>query len=161
MYLRTVLIVLLLGLVTMFAALNWSAFITETKLSVGFTTVQAPLGLLLLVLTGLLALLFLIYVVYLQSSVLLESRRQARELHAQREIAEVAEMSRFQQLKTAVEVALREQNNQAVQFHNATLTRLEELDRDLRTALEQSSNSLAAYIGEIEDRVERAAGGKK
>ena len=61
---------------------------SETTLSVGFTTVQAPLGLVLLIVTALLALLFLIYVVYLQSSVLLENRRQSRELQNQREIAE-------------------------------------------------------------------------
>jgi len=160
-YLRTLLIVFLVAVVAMFAVLNWSAFMSETTLSVGFTTVQAPLGLILLVITGLLALLFLIYVVYLQSSALLENRRQSRELQSQREVAENAEASRFYQLKTSLEEALREQSNQAAQFNNATLARLEKLDRDLRVIIEQSSNSLAAYIGEVEDRVERAAGGKK
>ena len=161
MYLRTLLIVLLVGVVAMFAVLNWSAFMSETTLSVGFTTVQAPLGLILLVITGLLALLFLIYVVYLQSSALLENRRQSRELQSQREVAENAEASRFYQLKTSLEEALREQSNQAAQFNNAILARLEKLDRDLRVIIEQSSNSLAAYIGEVEDRFERAADGKK
>ena len=161
MYLRTLLIVLLVGVVAMFAVLNWSAFMSETTLSVGFTTVQAPLGLVLLVVTGLLALLFLIYVVYLQSSVLLENRRQSRELQSQREVAENAEASRFYQLKTSLEEALREQSNQAAQFNNAILARLEKLDRDLRVIIEQSSNSLAAYIGEVEDRFEHAAEGKK
>jgi uncharacterized membrane protein len=160
-YLRTLLIVLLVGVVAMFAVLNWSAFMSETTLSVGFTTVQAPLGLVLLVVTGLLALLFLIYVVYLQSSVLLENRRQSRELQSQREVAENAEASRFYQLKTSLEEALREQSNQAAQFNNAILARLEKLDRDLRLTVEQSSNTLAAYIGEVEDRFERAADVKK
>ena len=161
MYLRTLLIVLLVGVVAMFAVLNWSAFMSETTLSVGFTTVQAPLGLVLLVVTGLLALLFLIYVVYLQSSVLLENRRQSRELQSQREVAENAEASRFYQLKTSLEEALREQSNQAAQFNNAILARLEKLDRDLRLTVEQSSNTLAAYIGEVEDRFERAPDVKK
>ena len=161
MYLRTLLIVLLVGVVAMFAVLNWSAFMSETTLSVGFTTVQAPLGLVLLVVTGLLALLFLIYVVYLQSSVLLENRRQSRELQSQREIAENAEASRFYQLKTSLEEALHEQSNQAAQFNNAILARLEKLDRDLRVTVEQSSNSLAAYIGEVEDRFEHAPDEKK
>jgi DNA anti-recombination protein RmuC len=160
-YLRTLLIVLLVGVVAMFAVLNWSAFMSETTLSVGFTTVQAPLGLVLLVVTGLLALLFLIYVVYLQSSVLLENRRQSRELQSQREIAENAEASRFYQLKTSLEEELHEQSNQAAQFNNAILARLEKLDRDLRVTVEQSSNSLAAYIGEVEDRFEHAPDEKK
>ena len=161
MYLRTLLIVFLVAVVAIFAVLNWSAFMSETTLSVGFTTVQAPLGLVLLIVTALLALLFLIYVVYLQSSVLLENRRQSRELQNQREIAENAEASRFYQLKTSLEEALHEQSNQAAQFNNGLLARLEKLDRDLRATVEQSSNSLAAYIGEVEDRFERAAGGKK
>lgn len=161
MYLRTLLIVFLVAVVAIFAVLNWSAFMSETTLSVGFTTVQAPLGLVLLIVTGLLALLFLIYVVYLQSSVLLENRRQSRELQSQREVAENAEASRFYQLKTSLEEALREQSNQAAQFNNAILARLEKLDRDLRVIIEQSSNSLAAYIGEVEDRFEHAGEGKK
>jgi len=160
-YLRTLLIVFLVGVVAIFAVLNWSAFMSETTLSVGFTTVQAPLGLVLLIVSALLALLFLIYVVYLQSSVLLENRRQSRELQNQREIAENAEASRFYQLKTSLEEALHEQSNQAAQFNNTLLARLEKLDRDLRATVEQSSNSLAAYIGEVEDRFERAADGKK
>lgn len=157
MYLRTLLIVLLIGVVSLFMVLNWNVLMTETTLSVGFTTVQVPLGLVLLAL----ALLFLIYVVYLQSAALVESRRQARELQAQREIAQNAEASRFYQLKTFVEEALREQSNQAAQFNNVILTRLEKLDRDLRVTVEQSSNSLAAYIGEVEDRFEHAADEKK
>jgi hypothetical protein len=40
----------------------------------------------------------------------------------------------------------------------AMVSRLEGLDRDLRSAIEQSTNSLAAYVGEIEDRLE--LGGK-
>lgn len=157
MYLRALLTIVLLSLIGLFAALNWSVFATETTLSLGFTTVQAPFGFVLLAL----ALIFLLYVVYLQSSALLDSRRQARELQAQREIAQNAEASRYYQLKVAVEEALRERNNQSAELHNALFARLEKLERDLQTALEQSSNSLAAYIGEIEDRLERAAGGKK
>jgi len=90
MYLRTILIVLALGALTLFTAVNWSAFNTPTTLSVIFATVEAPLGLVLLGMVVLLAALFLIYVVYLQSSVLLETRRHARELHSQRELAEHA-----------------------------------------------------------------------
>jgi len=156
-YLRAFLIIVLLGLIGLFAALNWNVLTTVTSLSLGFTTLQAPLGAVLFAL----AFLFLLYVVYLQSAALLESRRQARELKAQREIAENAEASRYYQLKVAVEDALRERNDQSAELRNALFARLEKLERDMQTALEQSSNSLAAYIGEIEDRLERAAGGKK
>jgi uncharacterized integral membrane protein len=74
-YLRTLLIVIVLGMVAIFAFMNWGAFVSQTTLSFGFTTLEAPLGLILLGVTGVLTLLFLIYLVYLQSSALLESRR--------------------------------------------------------------------------------------
>jgi hypothetical protein len=156
-YLRAVLTILLLGLIALFTFLNWNVFMTEANLSLGFTTVRVPLASVLLGLT----LVFLLYVAYLQSSVLLEGRRRARALQAQREIAENAEASRFYQLKVEVEEALRERNDQSAELRHALFARLEKLERDLQTTFEQSSNSLAAYIGEIEDRLERAAGGKK
>ena len=60
MYLRTLLILIVLGVLSIFALINWSAFTAQTSLSVGFATVEAPLGLILLGITGLLALLFLV-----------------------------------------------------------------------------------------------------
>jgi len=161
MYLRTLLIALVLGIVVLFTFLNWNALTTRAPLSVGVATVEAPLGLILLGIIALLTVMFLIYIVYLQSSMLVENRRLTRELQAQRELAENAEASRFHQLRTAVESVLREQNNQTLEFKKTVLARFEELERDLRSTVEQSGNSIAAYLGEIEDRFERAAGRNK
>jgi len=160
MYLRSVLIIVVLGVLIVFTSINWSAFMSPTTLSVGFTTVEAPLGLILLGIGGLLTLLFLIYVVYLQSSTLMESRRYGRELQAQREIADQAEASRITQLHSFLEAELRKLANQTEEAKTGVLTRLDQLDRDLRSTVEQSGNSLAAYLGEIEDRFERTSGGK-
>jgi uncharacterized membrane protein len=161
MYLRTLLIVSVLGLLAIFALFNWSAFMSPTTLTVGFTTVEAPLGLILLVIVGLITLLFLIYVVWLQSSVLLEGRRQARELQSQRELADRAEDSRFQQLRSAMESQLDELENQISASKTAILARVDEIERGLRSTVEQSGNTLAAYIGEVEDRFERTIRGQK
>ncbi|MGH7796512.1 MAG: LapA family protein [Candidatus Binatia bacterium] len=160
MYLRSLLIIVVLVALGLFAAINWSAFTTQTTLSLIFSTVEAPLGLILLAVTGVLTLLFLIYLVYSQSSSLMESRRHARELQLQREIAENAEASRFSQLRSFLETELRELADRSADSKTAVLTRLDEADRDLRSAIEQSANTLAAYIGEVEDRLERASGGK-
>lgn len=160
MYLRTVLIILVLGLLAIFALFNWSAFSAPTTLTLGFATVEAPLGLILLAIVGVVTVLFLVYVVFLQSSTLIDSRRQARDLQAQREIADRAEASRFEQLRTAMESELKQLQNQSAESKTIILARLDELERDLRAAVEQSGNTLAAYIGEIEDRLERAGGGK-
>ena len=160
MYLRSLLIIVVLGVLVVFAAINWNAFVAPTTLSVGFTTMEAPLGLILLGIAASLTLLFLVYVVYLQSSTLLESRRYGRELQAQREIADQAEASRFTQLQSFMEAELRKLTSQTEEAKTGVLTRLDQLDRDLRSTMEQSANSLAAYLGEIDDRFERTISGK-
>lgn len=126
MPLRTLVLVAVLVAVALFAALNWSVIVAPTTLSLGFAEVQAPLGLVLLGLIAVLGTLFLLYVVYLQSSVLLETRRHARELEAQRALAEQAEASRYSELRALLEARLRE-----------------------------LENSLAAMIGELGERLER------
>jgi hypothetical protein len=158
MYLRTLLIFVVLGLVAVFSALNWSAFIAPTVLSLGFTTVEAPLGLILLAIVGLLTLLFLVYVTYLQSTVLFETRRHSRELQAQRELAEQAEASRFNQLRAFIETELEKVAGEIEQSKSLLLTRLDQIERDFRTGLEQTENSLAASIGELEDRFDSSVG---
>jgi hypothetical protein len=158
MYLRTLLIFVVLGLVAVFSALNWSAFIAPTALSLGFTTVEAPLGLILLTIVGLLTLLFLVYVTYLQSTVLFETRRHSRELQAQRELAEQAEASRFNQLRAFIETELEKVAGEIEQSKSLLLTRLDQIERDFRTGLEQTGNSLAASIGELEDRFDSSVG---
>jgi uncharacterized integral membrane protein len=159
MYLRTLLILFVLGTLILFAAINWTAFVTPFNLSVVFATVEAPLGLVLLGIVGLLTLLFLIYLVFLQSSSLLESRRQARELQNQREIVEQSEASRFSRLHSFLEVELQKLALQNDNGQAALLAKLDELESRLRSTVEQSANSLAAYMGEIDDKLEKAAAG--
>jgi len=111
MPLRTVLLLIVLAAIALFAALNWSAFLAPTTLSLGFAQVQAPLGLIMLGLIALLTALFLGYLVYLQTTVLLESRRHAKELQAQRELADQAEASRFTELRAYLDARLSEVEN--------------------------------------------------
>jgi hypothetical protein len=158
MYLRTLMILAVLGLIAVFSALNWSAFIAPTALSLGFTSVEAPLGLIFLAIVALLTLLFLVYITYLQSTVLLESRRHGRELQAQRDLAEQAETSRFNQLRIFMETELQKLSGDMEQSKSLLLTRLDQIERELRSSLEQTGNTLAAYIGELEDRFDRSLG---
>jgi len=158
MYLRTILIVLALGALALFTAVNWSAFTTPTTLSLIFASVEAPLGLVLLGIVVLLAALFLIYVVYLQSSVLFETRRHARELHAQRELADHAEISRLHDLRSFLEAQLQTLGKQSEQSKAELSARLDRLESELRQSIEQCQNSLAASLAEIDDRLEPGAG---
>jgi uncharacterized integral membrane protein len=128
---------LVLVLVGLFALLNWDAFSALTPLNLGLTTVQAPLGLIMLALVAFLCVLFTVWVVTMQASSLMEARRQTRELAAQRDLADRAEASRFTELRTEL------------------VARLDRLQSDSRIAIEQSSNALAAQVGELEDRLVR------
>jgi uncharacterized membrane protein len=160
MYLRTLLIVIVLGVVAIFAYLNWPVILLPATLSVGFTTLDAPLGLILLAVIVALTLLFLIYLVYLQSTALLETRRHTRELQQQRDIADSAEASRVRELRLFIEQEMQRQDNALAQTKTLMIERIDALERDLRATIDQSTNSLAASIGEFEDRFERFAGGK-
>jgi uncharacterized integral membrane protein len=155
MNLRTVLIVVLLALFAGFVALNWSVINAPTTLSFGFWTAQAPLGLLLLGFTVLIAAMFLFLLVIQQATVLVETRRAAKELTAQRALADQAEASRFTALGERLDQELRRVEAQAATRQDALVQRLDGLEKSLRTHVDQASNSLAAFIGELDDRVER------
>ena len=145
MNLRSGLVILVMVLIAAFSALNWSVLMAPTDLSLGFGAVKAPLGLIMLGLIVALAAVFLIYIVVLQAGMMSESRRVAKELKAQRELADKAEASRFDELR---------------QLHSADqqslLARIDQLDRELRSALEAQANGINATLGEIDDRLQRA-----
>jgi hypothetical protein len=151
---RTIILLVVFGAIAAFAALNWSAFTTPTTLSLGLTQIQAPLGITMLGLMALLSVFFLGFVVYLQSSVLLEARRHTRELQAQRELADKAEASRFTELRGFLEADLRRLADQDAESRSVVLQRLDQLDRDFRSAQEQTENTISAYMGEFEDRLD-------
>ena len=106
MSIRTVGLVLLLAMLAVFVIVNWTAFTAPTSLSLLVGTIEAPLGLLMLMITALLGVVFLAYLVWLQTSVLLESRRLNRELAAQRQLADQAESSRFTELRTHIDQSI-------------------------------------------------------
>lgn len=155
MRIRTLTLFLLLVLTGLFAAANWGAFVAPSTLSLGVTTIEAPLGVIMLCLFGFVCVLFIAWVIYLQGTVLMETRRQARELAAQRELADRAEASRLTELRSFLSAELDRVGQASSDLRDSVLQRLDELERRSRTSLEQTGNSLSAYIGELEDRLNR------
>lgn len=153
MRIRSLLLILVLTLIAAFTALNWSVFLSDTPLSLGVSTVQAPLGLIMLGLLIFVVAYCLVYVLYLQSNVLMDTRRNAKELQTHRELADKAEASRFTELRGFVEAGLKQGAEQNKAAQQAVMARLDALENSLRTNVEQSGNSLSAYIGELEDRL--------
>ncbi len=154
MRLPTLLLLSVLLLVAAFSVLNWGVIVAPTELSLGFASVQMPLGLLMLGLLVLVCALFLVYIVYLQASALLETRRHTRELRSNRELADQAEASRFTELRTFLEAGQAQGSARHDAAQAALLARIAQLEQSLRELVEQQANSLAASIGELEDRLE-------
>ncbi|WP_431274059.1 LapA family protein [Variovorax ureilyticus] len=142
-------------LIAAVAALNWMLLIAPASISVGFMHVDAPLGLVMLGLTVAMGALFFAYVIYLQSSILLETRRHTKQMQAQRDLADKAEASRFTELRNFLEAQENSHMQRNTARHDALLARVGQLEAALGQQLAQSDNTIAAHIGQLEDRLDR------
>jgi uncharacterized integral membrane protein len=145
---RTLLVVIVLVLIVAFLAINWSVFAASAKVSFLFTSAEVPVGLVMLGMLTLIALTFGIYSAVSWSSILLEFRRQAKELTAQRTLADQAEASRFTDLRTSMHDELEQLADRMARTHET-----------LRTEIRDNANSLAATLGELDDRMQRLRSG--
>ena len=146
MNIRLLPIILLAAALGGISFLNWNALVAASDVSLGITTVQAPLGLILLVLAVLLSLLFLAYILWLQGTVLVENRRHNKEMHAQRELADKAEASRFTELR---EFLVQQHADGQAQVQ----AELQALEQRLLARIDEADNSNAAYWGQLEHQL--------
>ena len=150
---RTILLVVAILLVAGFVALNVDEFTRISVLSLGFTTVQVSLGLVMLLLLIAALVVFLASTLYMQSKHVLEARTHTRELNAQRELADKAEASRFTELRAYLqEQTLAEQRRESA-LGTVLEDRFSRLQQALLARMEQTDNTLAAYMGELENRL--------
>jgi uncharacterized integral membrane protein len=141
---RSLLVVLVLLLIGAFLAINWSVFAASAKVSFVFVSVEVPIGLVMLGILTLSALTFGIYSAVSWSAILLEFRRQAKELTAQRTLADQAEASRFTELRAVMRDELEHLADRMTQMHDT-----------FRAEIRDNANSLAATIGELDDRIQK------
>lgn len=141
---RTLLVVLAMLLIAVFLVVNWSVFAGSAKFSLIFTSIDAPIGLVMLGMLTLIALTFGIYSAVSWSAILLEFRRQAKELTAQRTLADQAEASRFTELRAVMHDELEHLAARMTEMHDA-----------FRAEIRDNANSLAATIGELDDRIQK------
>lgn len=156
MKLRSLLIAVALLLLALFAMLNWNAFLAPSTLSLGVAQVQAPLGLLMLGVTVVISGLFLAYILFHQASVIWELHRAAKELKAQRELAERSETSRLAELRRFFEGELRRLEMQAVASASSLDERIQQIGGQLQRQVDESTLALSACLGELEDKLDRA-----
>lgn len=150
------LILLALVLLAAFAALNWDVLTAPTRVSFGFYSLDAPLGVILLGFALAVAALLLGYAVLQRAALLLESRRHAQELRTQREIAERTEASRLEALRLQLERECAELRASIQECSQRQASSARDLEQALHKSLEEAANSLAAAIGQIDDKLDRS-----
>lgn len=143
-------------LLAAFATLNWAAIASPSTLSLGFTEVSAPLGMVMLIFTAVISGLFVIYIVLLQAGVILEARRLTKEIKEQRALADTAEASRFTELRTVLAGELRKLEAQGAASNREFGARIEQSERGMQDKLAEATGTLSACLGEIEDKLDRA-----
>jgi ABC-type multidrug transport system fused ATPase/permease subunit len=152
------LIVFCLILLGLFTILNWEVLAAPSPLSFIVFDVTAPAGLLLLGFVLLLIALFTLYAMALRGTMLVESRRHTRELDAQRKLAEQAEASRLQELRSRIDEGFAQLRVENDSTRTALGGQLDDAVRALRQEVEETGQGLAAHIGEIEDKLDSALG---
>lgn len=156
MRIRTILLVLAILMVAAFVALNMDEFTRISTLSLGFMTVQVSLGLVMLVLLASATVVFLASALYMQSSNLLEMRKHTKELNSQRELADKAEASRFTELQAFLASQAAAQQQRQSEADAALAASFAQQQQALLARIEQSDNTLAAYMGQLQDKLEPA-----
>ncbi|MEA3108845.1 MAG: hypothetical protein QOI88_3450 [Gammaproteobacteria bacterium] len=133
MRVRSLLMLVVSGLSALFLVLNWRIFAGSAKLNLLLTSADVPVGVVMLLLFALALAVLWNYVGHWQGTLLVEFRRQAKELQAQRLLAESAEASRFTELGALIR---------------------EEIAK-LRTELQDTEHSIAATLAEMDDRLRK------
>lgn len=155
MTLRSLLFLVVFGALVAFVLVNWQVLNAPTTLSLAFTEVQAPLGLVMLAFIVLVTVLLLAYIVYLQMSGLLETRRHGKELQVQRDLADQAESSRFTELRSYLESRFSRSDDRRDEIERAVRARLDALESQVKASVELQGNALAAALAELADRYDR------
>lgn len=125
-----------------FVALNWQVLSSPVKVQFLLATFDTSIGMLTIALCSPPILVLLVYLAIRQGAFVQENRRQAKELQAQRSLAESAEMSRITELGTRIhdEIAGLDQ-------------RLQVGIETVRGELRDTERSIAATLAEMDDRM--------
>lgn len=147
-----VVILVALFLLAVFTLANWSVLTAPTLLSFVAFDVEGPLGVILLGVTLVLVALFVLYALMLRTNMLMESRRYNQELQAQRKLAESAEASRLSDLRTQIADEFAQMRDAVGQAN----VRMDRVEQSMRQSMNEAANGLAALVGEMDDKIDRA-----
>ena len=149
---RIAFIVLAVLVTAIVASLNWPEFTRAEPLSFGLFTATAPVGVTMLVLMGIVLAVFLVSSAIQESRYLLDHRRHTRALHAQRELAEKAEASRFTDLRQSLDTHLRDTRHREAVMATEFEKRLLQSNQELRAQVERMHQMIATRLDAIDTR---------
>ncbi|HMM46914.1 MAG TPA: hypothetical protein PKC12_02935 [Thiobacillaceae bacterium] len=144
-------ILVALVLLAAFTLANWSVLTATTTLSFIVFSLEGPLGVILLGAILVLVTLFVLYALTLRTSMLMEARRHAQEMEAQRKLAESAEASRLAELRSEVSRDFADLQDRIAGFDGQMGNHVQAMQR----ALDEAANGLAAMVGEVDDKIDR------
>lgn len=148
-------IVLVIVLLTVFVAANWSVLIQNTPLSFVAFQVQGPLGIIMLGVALVVVALVVVYALILRTNWLLESHRLNREVEKQRELAEQSEASRITDLRGLIEQEFAGVRETIEASASRAAARSESAGQTLSETVNEAINSLNAHIGYFDDKLGR------
>jgi uncharacterized integral membrane protein len=143
------LILVSLFLLGMFTLVNWGVLSAPTTLSFVAFNIEAPLGIGLLGLMLVFLALFTVYVLILRTTMLMDARHYAHELKAQQQLADNAEASRLNDLRSQLDHEFLQLQDAIEKSRSDLGVRFEGMEQALRNAVEESNRSLSAYVGEV------------
>ena len=155
MKIRTILLIALILLIAAFVALNFEAILQPSRLNLGVSEIQAPLGLVLLGMLVAVVVIFLLALVYFQTLHLMEVRRITREATEQRNLADKAEASRFTELREYLRSEMQALASREADLSGRLMEKMDSVRAALSQTIEQTGNGLSAGLGELEDRLDR------
>lgn len=148
-------IIIALFLLGGFLLANWDTLTTPTRLSFLFFEAHGPVGLIFLGVTLVFVALFTSYALILRTTMLMEARRYSQELVALRKLAEGAENSRIDQLREQITLEFARLHTANQDIQTSFMNRSESLEQSLRKSLDETTNSLSACVGEVEEKLDR------
>lgn len=149
---RIVFIVLAILVTAIIASLNWPEFTRAEPLSFGLFTATVPVGATMLVIMAIVLTVFLVTSAIQESRYLLDHRRHSRALHAQRELAENAEASRYTDLRQHFDTHLRDSRQRESMVATEFEKRMLQSNQELRAQIERMHQMLAARLDTMDTR---------
>jgi uncharacterized integral membrane protein len=148
-------IILVIVLLGVFVAANWSVLVQNTPLSFVAFQVEGPLGIIMLGITLVVVALVVIYALILRANWLVESHRLNREVQKQRDLAEQAEISRVTELRSLVEQEFAAMRAAVKEAADHTVSRTDSAEQSVSRTVNEAINSLNAHIGYFDDKLSR------